>query len=104
MHFLLFYEAGDDYVERRAEFRNAHLELAWAASKRGELLLAGALANPTDGAVLLFKGDSPAVAESFACVDPYVTSGIVKRWHVREWNTVAGDGCTTPVRPAADLS
>jgi hypothetical protein len=104
MHFLLFYEAGDEYVERRAEFRNAHLELAWAASRRGELLLAGALANPTDGAVLLFMGDSPAVAESFASVDPYVTSGIVKRWHVRQWNTVVGDGCTTPVRPSAGAS
>jgi uncharacterized protein YciI len=104
MHFLLFYETGDDYVARRAEFRNSHLELAWAASKRGELVLGGALANPTDGAILLFKGDSPAVAENFAGVDPYVTSGIVKRWHVRQWNTVVGEACTAPVRPIACAS
>ena len=101
MHYLLFYEAGEDYVARRAEFRNAHLELAWAASARGELLLGGALANPTDGALLLFQGDSPAVAENFARVDPYVTNGIVKRWHVREWTTVAGEGCSFPIRPAS---
>lgn len=99
MHFLLFYEAGDDYVARRAEFRNAHLELAWTASERGELVLGGALADPVDGALLLFKGDSPAVPERFASVDPYVTSGLVKRWYVRRWNTVVGDSSTTPVRP-----
>ena len=102
MHYLLFYEVGDDYLARRAEFRNAHLELAWKAVERGELILGGALANPVDGVVVLFKGDSPEVAESFAEVDPYVTNGIVKRWHVREWTTVAGDGCTTPVRPSSN--
>jgi uncharacterized protein YciI len=99
MHYLLFYEAGDDYVVRRKEFRKAHLELAWAAKERGELVLAGALADPVDGALLLFKGDSPEVAERFAKVDPYVTSGLVKRWRVRQWNTVVGEGCTTPVHP-----
>ncbi len=101
MHYLLFYEVGDDYLARRAEFRNAHLELAWKAVERGELILGGALANPVDGVVIVFKGGSPEVAESFARVDPYVTNGIVKRWHVREWTTVAGDGCTTQVRPAS---
>ena len=100
MHYLLFYEVGEDYVARRAEFRNAHLELGWQASERGELVLGGALANPVDGAILVFKGDSPEVAENFAKVDPYVTSGLVKRWYVREWTTVAGEGCTMPIRPS----
>jgi uncharacterized protein YciI/heme-degrading monooxygenase HmoA len=101
MHYLLFYEVGEAYVSRRAEFRDAHLEKAWAASARGELVLGGALANPVDGAVLLFRGDSPEVAEKFAKADPYVTSGAVKRWHVREWNTVAGEDAATPLRPHA---
>lgn len=99
MHYLLFYEVDADYVSRRAEFRGAHLEKAWAASERGELVLGGALANPPDGAVLLFKGDSPAVAETFARVDPYVVNGLVKKWYVREWTTVAGEGAANPVRP-----
>ncbi len=99
MHYLLFYEVGEDYVTRRTEFREAHLEKAWAASARGELVLGGALANPVDGAVLLFKGDSPEVAEKFARADPYVTSGAVKRWHVREWKTVAGEDAAKPIRP-----
>jgi uncharacterized protein YciI len=101
MHYMLFYEVGDDYVARRAEFRNVHLKLGWEAVERGELVIGGALANPVDGAMLLFKGDSPEVAEKFAKADPYVTSGAVKRWYVREWTTVVGDLASNPKRPAA---
>ncbi len=97
-HYLLFYEVGSDYLERRAEFRSAHLAKAWAAAERGELVLGGALADPVDGAVLLFKGQSAAVAESFARADPYVTEGLVRKWRVREWTTVAGQTAVTPVR------
>lgn len=99
-HYLLFYELTDDYLARRPEFRNEHLGLAWKASDRGELVLAGALADPTDGAVLLFKSDSPDVAKKFAEADPYVKNGLIKRWYVREWRTVAGDSSSSPLRPA----
>jgi uncharacterized protein len=90
MHYLLFYEAGPDYEERRKPFRAAHLKHAHAAADRGELVLGGALANPVDGAVILFRGESPAAAEAFAKSDPYVVNGVVTRWHVREWTTVVG--------------
>lgn len=98
-HYLLFYDAAKGYVERRAEFRDAHLRLAWAAHERGELILGGALADPIDGAVLLFAGDSPDVAERFARADPYVLNGLVSCWYVREWTTVVGDAASKPVRP-----
>ncbi|HKP75733.1 MAG TPA: YciI-like protein [Longimicrobiaceae bacterium] len=91
MHYLLFYDVVLDYVERRAEFRGLHLRHGRAAHERGELVLAGALADPVDGAVLLFRGDSPAVAEEFAKADPYVRNGLVTAWRVREWTTVIGD-------------
>jgi uncharacterized protein len=100
MHYLLFYEVGDDYIERRAEFRNIHLKLGWETAERGELVLGGALANPPDGAVLVFKGESPEVAERFAKADPYVSNGLVKRWYVREWTTVVGELSANPKRPA----
>ena len=77
-HFLLFYEVADDYLERRAALRETHLEKAWAASADGRLVLAGALANPTDAAVLLFRGETPAVAEAFAAANPYVVNGLVE--------------------------
>ncbi|MFP5236497.1 MAG: YciI-like protein [Acidobacteriota bacterium] len=99
MHYLLIYELADDYLDRRAQFRNEHLAKGWAAQENGDLVLGGALANPTDQAILLFKGDSPAVAEAFAKSDPYVLNGIVKHWRVREWTTVIGEGCANPVRP-----
>jgi anti-anti-sigma factor len=100
-HFLLFYDVDEEYLERRADFRGAHLEKAWAAHERGELVLGGALTDPVDGAVLLFAlfaGESPAVAEAFAKADPYVTNGLVRRWRVREWTTVVGRDAATPVR------
>jgi uncharacterized protein YciI len=99
MHYLLFYEVADDYMTRRAQFRDAHLAKAWSASERGELVLGGALANPPDAAILLFQGDSPLVAEQFASTDPYVMNGVVKRWYIREWTTVVGKDAATPVKP-----
>jgi uncharacterized protein YciI len=100
MHYLLFYEVVYDYESRRAACRDEHLTKAWKANERGELLLGGALANPVDGAVLLFEADSAEVVEEFARADPYVTSGAVTRWHVREWTTVVGNDATIPTRPS----
>jgi hypothetical protein len=98
-HFLLFYEGAPDYLERRPQFRAAHLAHAWDAYERGELVVAGALADPVDGAVLMFAAEDPSVAEGFACSDPYVANGLVKHWQVREWTTVIGDLAASPVRP-----
>jgi uncharacterized protein YciI len=92
MHYLLLYEVVPDYAERRVPLRAEHLALARAAHARGELVLGGALADPMDGAVPLFTGDSPAAAEAFAAADPYVRRGLVTRWRVRAWATVVGDG------------
>ncbi len=98
-HFLLFYDYAPDVLERRPQFRGAHLKHAWAAVERGDILVAGALADPVDRAVLMFAGESAKVAEDFARADPYVTSGLVTQWHVREWSTVVGKLAATPVRP-----
>ena len=99
-HFLLFYNYAADVLERRPEFRGAHLDHAWGAVERGEIVVAGALADPVDGAVLMFSGEDKAIAEDFARADPYVTNGLVTRWHVREWTTVVGALAETPVRAA----
>jgi uncharacterized protein len=98
MHYLLIYDLAPDYLERRGQFRNEHLKLAWDASARGELVLGGALADPVDNAVLLFKGDSPQAAERFVAADPYVKNGLVARWKVRPWTTVVGETASSPVR------
>ena len=101
MHFLLSYDLAPDYLERRGQLRDAHLKLAWEAQTRGDIVLAGALADPADMALLVFQGNSPDVAERFAQADPYVKHGLVTAYRVRQWNTVVGDAATTPLRPDA---
>ncbi len=98
-HYLLFYDLAADYLARRSQYRTPHLELAWKAHDRGELVLGGALGDPVDGAILLFTGESPEAAERFARADPYVTEGLVTRWRVRPWSTVVGSSASAPVRP-----
>jgi uncharacterized protein len=100
MHYLLFYDVVDGYAERRLAFRSEHLAHATRAVERGELVLGGALANPLDQAVLLFRGGSSRVAESFAEADPYVRNGLVARWWVREWTTVIGPLAEVTLPPA----
>ena len=100
MHYLLWYDLAPDYLDRRAEFREEHLKLAWEAVDRGELILGGAVGDPVDTAILFFQGDSPAAAGRFAAADPYVRNGLVTRWRTRPWTTVVGTTAATPVRPA----
>ena len=98
MHYLLCYDFVPDYLQRRTAYRGDHLRVAWAAQQRGELILGGALADPVDGAVLLFQGENDQAARAFAQADPYVKAGLVIRWSVRPWTTVVGEAAATPVR------
>jgi uncharacterized protein YciI len=88
-HFVLEYRLADDYLERRAALREEHLALARAAHERGELLLAGALPDPFDRALLVWTAPREVV-ERFAEQDPYVVNGLVTAWTVRPWNVVVG--------------
>jgi len=90
-YYALFYYVVDDFVARRAEYREEHLGLVREAYRRGELLLAGAFTDPTDRALLVFRAEDRSVAEGFAQNDPYVTKGLVTRWEVRPWAVVIGN-------------
>ena len=94
MHYILFYDVVDDFISKRTPYRNAHLELVRQAHERGDLVLAGALTDPVDGALLIFRGPSPQPAQAFATADPYVTNGLVTSWRVRKWSTAVGDGAS----------
>ncbi|MCE3263499.1 MAG: hypothetical protein K0R43_2578 [Pseudoduganella sp.] len=100
MHYVLIYDYAPDYLERRADFRDAHLKLAWDSHSRGEFQLGGVLADPVDSALLWFKADSPAVVEEFVAKDPYVKNGLVLKWRIRPWMTVAGALAEAPIHPA----
>ncbi len=90
-YYALIYYVVDDYVSRRAAYREAHLRLAREAYRRGDLLLGGAFSDPVDRALLVFRAPDRSVVEDFARHDPYVTSGLVTRWEVRSWTVVVGD-------------
>jgi uncharacterized protein YciI len=89
-YFALVYTVVDDYLMLRAAHRAEHFTLAREAHVRGELLLAGAFAEPVDKALLVFRGADRSVAERFAERDPYVVHGLVTQWEVRPWSVVIG--------------
>lgn len=89
-YYLLIYKTVDHYVEKRAPYRNEHLSYSNTAHARGELFMGGALAEPADSAILVFRAESPSVAEDFARNDPYVKAGLIKEWSVRPWTVVIG--------------
>ncbi len=90
MYYMLIYQTVENYVEKRAPFRSEHLGYSEASHARGELFMGGALGDPVDTAILIFRGDSPAAAEAFAQNDPYVKAGLIKEWSVRPWTVAIG--------------
>ncbi len=89
-YWVLEYSLVDDYLDRRPEFRAEHLALAQAAHDNGELLLAGALAEPADKALLVWTTEDASVPEAFAERDPYVRNSLVRSWEVRPWMIAVG--------------
>jgi uncharacterized protein YciI len=87
-YYMLIYHVIDDYVSRRTPYREEHLRLAREAHSRGELILGGALADPVDKALLVFRTTSPEIVEAFIQRDPYVKNGLVAQWEIRPWTVV----------------
>lgn len=90
MHYILYYDYVENIVEKRAPFREEHLNNAKEHQDKGLLKMAGAYANPVDGAVFIFKTEDKSIVESFAKNDPYVKNGLVPNWSIREWTVVIG--------------
>jgi hypothetical protein len=89
-YFLLLYDVVPDYLERRGQYREEHLRLAREAHARGELVLAGAYADPADGAALVWRAADAGPIERFVADDPYVKNKLVTRWRIRPWTVVVG--------------
>lgn len=88
MYFILFYKTVENYVERRAPLRGTHLDLVQEFHSDGRIVMAGALSEPADGAVLIFRGDTPEAAREFVSRDPYVKNGLITEWSIRPWIVV----------------
>ncbi|MDR0665919.1 MAG: YciI family protein [Campylobacteraceae bacterium] len=96
MHYLLIYEAVDDYITKRGEFREEHLKLAAEAEKRGEIVLAGALG--TQGSAFLFLSENVSLIEEFVKNDPYVKGGLICSYKILPWTTVIGKDAQNPIK------
>ncbi|GAB4819259.1 hypothetical protein N2152v2_006305 [Parachlorella kessleri] len=106
---VLQYKYVPDISEKRLPFREEHLQGAQklaAANKllvggavaepvdsgififrdtskeaaANKLVMAGALAEPVDGALFIFRDTSREEIESFVQHDPYVKNGLVPEW------------------------
>jgi hypothetical protein len=98
MHYLLQYQTSADYLEKRSLFRAEHLQLAWWAAERGELILGGAVGEPIESALLLFNVPNPEKVKAFAESDPYVINGLISSYRILPWHTVVGHDAATPIR------
>jgi len=85
MYFILFYDLVDNALEARAPYRDEHLARAKEAHESGFMVMAGALTDPPDTSILIFKADDESAVEEFARNDPYVNNGVVTNWSVRHW-------------------
>src|SRR2546422_5058822 len=89
-YFALTYDVVENFAERRMPFRGSHLKMVQDAHERGQIVMAGALGESAQKALIVFHASDGVVAERFAQNDPYVTNGLVKSWSVQPWNVVIG--------------
>ena len=85
MKYVVFYESADDLAARAPAHFAAHAARYQEFVERGELLMIGPFGNPQEeGSMAVFT--TRAAAEDFVAGDPFVLHGVVKAWHIREWN------------------
>jgi uncharacterized protein YciI len=83
VRYVLFYESGD--LSLAAGNFPAHQATYTEFMARGVLLSLGAFTD-RGGSMAVFT--SQEAAEEFAAADPFVTNGVVGKWHIREWHEV----------------
>jgi uncharacterized protein YciI len=89
--YVLFYESADDVLTNAPIHFPAHRERLDEFHARGSLLMSGTFGNPQEeGSMAVFT--TRDAAEEFATEDPFVVNGVVRHWHVREWNEVLDPG------------
>ncbi|HEY2438620.1 MAG TPA: YciI family protein [Solirubrobacteraceae bacterium] len=86
--YLLLYTYVEDMTDRRAPYREAHLERIRAEKDAGRILMAGALGSPPTGAAIVWRGVSPEEIEGFTAADPYVEAGLVTAQRIERWAIV----------------
>jgi uncharacterized protein YciI len=83
MKYVLWYETDPDGAGKAAEHFPAHRE-RWGGYRDQGLLLA--IGPFTDGSAAMGVFSTREAAEEFAADDPFVLHGVIRSWHVLEWN------------------
>lgn len=91
MYFILTYYTVDNYVEKRKPYRSEHLELLEVELKKKHIILGGALSDPADQAIIVWKVNDRKIIEDFVKNDPYVKNGLISKHEIRSWNVVIGN-------------
>ncbi len=82
--FMLTFDYVPEMPERRQPYRADHLARLEKARDSGMLVMAGAVTDPVDGALLLVRADSPGDVLAWAADDPYASAGLIRGVTVRE--------------------
>jgi len=88
LYHVLFYDYVRNVLERRAHPRAAHLAFLRDWQEDGRVVMAGAVGDPPQFGMLVFRVGEPGEVERFAQADPYVEAGVVTSWRVEPWNVV----------------
>ena len=82
----LIYEYPADILERRAPHRDGHLARIAAWHADGRIVIAGAMGDPPDSGLIVFRDAAQAAA--FPDGDPYVAAGLVVSHRIVPWTVV----------------
>jgi uncharacterized protein len=90
-YLLLTLHYVDGMMEKRGPHREAHLAGAQRGYDDGTIVMAGALLDPVDAGVFVFKNVDEAHVKAFAEADAYYVAGLVPRYTIRPWMVVVGN-------------
>jgi uncharacterized protein YciI len=84
---VLFYDSAPDVLSKAPAHFPAHKARLDDFHARGTLLMVGTFGDPqAEGSMAIFT--TRAAAEEFVEGDPFVLNGVVRAWHIREWNEI----------------
>ena len=90
-YLLLTLHYVDGMLEKRGPHREAHLAGAQRGYDDGTIVMAGALLDPVDAGVFVFKNVDEAHVKAFVEADAYYVAGLVPRYTIRPWMVVVGN-------------
>uniref|UniRef100_A0A7S0VPA4 YCII-related domain-containing protein n=1 Tax=Polytomella parva TaxID=51329 RepID=A0A7S0VPA4_9CHLO len=90
-YHILQYKYVPDILEKRGPYREEHLGFANAMLEAGKLVMAGAVGDPVDGAVFIFRNSSIEEIKAFVKADPYVVNDLVPSHTIGPYNVAVGN-------------